>query len=141
MPRKPSQRQREAYDIHQDLIWSVEAFWHDGDLDSPPSHYVLDEELYTNLLRFLRLAAGRAYPRHFNPKHSRNLQKGTNMRQLDRYEALCREFAERGAKGAAQRALEVMAKSEKLRGALEKALHRERKQRERSQALLRNALS
>lgn len=142
MPRKPTRLQHEAIALHQELLWSVQAYWEAPDLaDTPPSHYVLDAALYTKLLNWLKSKAGRAYPRRWKPSHSRNVRRGINMRRLERYEALCREFAEAGEKAPSDRALRVMAKTENQRTALEKALHRERKERQRFQELLQRVLS
>jgi hypothetical protein len=142
MPRKPTQLEFEAFALHQELLWSVQSYWEDSDpLETPPSHYVLDEALYLKLLNFLKSQAGRAYPRRWTPSHPRNVRRGTNSRRLEHYEALCREFAEAGEKSPSDRALREMAKTEKQRTALEKALHRERKERQKFQEFLRTVLS
>jgi hypothetical protein len=140
MPRKPTKRQQEAFALHEELT-SAEMYWDDGDEGEAPSHFLLDEEFYFRLAKWLQLVAGRAYPKRRYPSHPSNIRRVANLRRLKKYEALCQEFAAKGEKSPASKALDAMSKNEKQRAALEKALHRERKRRERSQALIREALS
>ena len=141
MPRKPPKLQQEAFALHQEILWCVKAYWEDADFERPPTHYVLDEELYLRLLDWLKSRAGRAYPRNWSPLHPRNVRRVGNKRRLERYEALCRELAQAGEKAPSDRALQVMAKTEKQRTALEKALHRERKERRRFNEAVKRMLS
>jgi hypothetical protein len=141
MPRKPSPLQQEAFRLYVALLWDIQAYWDDYDPNTPPTHYVLERELWERLLTLLKSTAGRAYPRSWKPFSPMFRRRRASRGRLEQYEALCREFAERGEKAPANRALEVMAKNEKQRAALEKTLYRERKERERSQELLRKILS
>jgi hypothetical protein len=140
MARKPTKRQQEACAFHEELS-SSEMYWEDGDEIEAPTHYMLDAELYFKLSRWLQLEAGRAYPRRRYPNHPSNKRKASNLLRLQKYEALCQEFAAKGEKAPASKALDAMANNEKQRVALEKALYRERKRRERFRALVDEALS
>jgi hypothetical protein len=134
MARKPSKRQQEAFAFHKELS-AAEMYWEDGDETEAPTKF------YFRLSRWLRLVAGSAYPKRRYPSHPSNKRKHSNLLRLEEYEALCREFAANGEKAPASKALDAMSKNEKQRAALEKALYRERKRREQSQALIREALS
>jgi ribosomal protein L33 len=140
MARKPTKQQQEAFAFHEELS-SSEMYWEDGDETEAPTHYMLDAEFYFKLSSWLRLLAGRAYPKRRYPSHPSNKRKHSNRLRLEKYEALCREFAANGDKAPASKALEAMSNNEKQQAALEKALYRERKRREQSRALIREALS
>jgi hypothetical protein len=140
MPRKPTKRQQEAFSLHEELS-SAEMYWDDSDESEAPSHYMLQEEFYFKLSKWLQLVAGRAYPKRRYPSRPSNKRKHLSRLRLEEYEALCRKFAAEGDKAPASKALDAMAKNEKQRTALEKALYRERKRREQSRALIHEALS
>jgi hypothetical protein len=139
MPRKPTKQQQEAFAFYEELKYA-DVYW-DDDQSEAPTHYMLDAELYSRLRKWLQSAAGRAYPKQRYASHPSNKRKSLNLLRLEKYEALCREFAAKGEKAPANKALDTMAKNEKQRAALEKALHRERKRRERFRALIRETLS
>jgi hypothetical protein len=139
MPRKPTKRQQEAFSLHEELS-SAEMYWDDSDESEAPSHYMLQEEFYFKLSKWLQVA-GRACPKRRYPSHPSNKRKHLSRLRLEEYEALCRKFAAEGDKAPASKALDAMAKNEKQRTALEKALYRERKRREQSRALIHEALS
>jgi hypothetical protein len=140
MARKPTKRQQQAFAFHEELS-SSEMYWDDGDETEAPTHYMLDAEFYFKLSRWLRVEAGRAYPKRRNPSHPSNKRKHSNRLCLEKYEALCRELAAKGEKAPASKALDVMSNNEKQRAAMEKALYRERKRREHFRALVDEALS
>jgi hypothetical protein len=140
MARKPTKRQQEAFAFHEELR-PAEMYWDDNDESEAPTHYMLDAEFYFRLSRWLRLVAGRAYPKRRYPSHPSNKRKHSNWLRLEKYEALCREFAANGEKAPATKALDAMANNEKQRAALEKTLYRERKRREQFRAVVREALS
>jgi hypothetical protein len=140
MARKPTKRQQEAFAFHEELR-SAEMYWDDSDESEAPTHRLLDEEFYFRLCKWLQLVVGRAYPKRRYPSHPSNKRSASNLLRLEKYEALCQEFAAKGEKAPASKALDAMSKNEKQRTALEKALYRERKRREQSQALIREALS
>jgi hypothetical protein len=140
MARKPTKRQQEALALHEELS-STEMYWDDGDESEAPTHRLLDEEFYFRLCKWLQLVAGRAYPKRRYPSHPRNKRNASNLLRLEKYEALCQEFAAKGEKAPASKALDAMANNEKQRAALEKALYRERKRRERLRALVDEAIS
>lgn len=116
-------------------------YWDDGDETEAPTHYMLDAEFYFRLSKWLQAAAGRAYPKRRHPSHPSNKRKHSNRLCLEKYEALRREFAAKGEKAPAGKALDVMSKTERQRAALEKALYRERKRQKQFRALIREALS
>jgi hypothetical protein len=134
MARKPTKRQQEAFAFHGELS-AAEMYWEDDDETEAPTHYMLDAEFYFRLSRWLRLVAGRAYPKRRYPSHPSNKRKHANLLRLEKYESLCREFAANGEKAQASKALEAMSNNEKQRAALEKALYRERKRREQFRTL------
>ena len=140
MARKPTKRQQEAFAFHEELR-AAEMYWDDNDESEVPTHYMLGAEFYSRLSKWLQLVAGRAYPKRRYPSHPSNKRKHANLLRLDKYEALCREFAANGEKAPASKALDAMANNEKQRAALEKVLYRERKRRERFRALIDEALS
>jgi hypothetical protein len=140
MARKPTKRQQEAFAFHEELR-SAEMYWHDGDETEAPTHYMLDPELYFKLSKWLQLEAGRAYPKRRYPSHPSNKRKHSNFLRLQKYEALCREFAAKGEKAPASKALDAMSNNERQRAALEKALYRERKSRDRFRALVDEVFS
>ena len=140
MARKPTKRQQEAFALHEKL-GSAEMYWEDDDESEAPTHYMLDAEFYFRLSRWLQLAASRAYPKRRHPSHPSNKRKHSNRLRLEKYEALCREFAAKGEKAPASKALDAMTKNEKQRVALEKALYRERERQKQLRALIRAAFS
>jgi len=116
-------------------------YWDDGDQTEAPTHYMLEEEFYFKLSKWLQLVAGRVYPKRRYASHPSNKRKHSNLLRLQQYEALCQEFAAKGEKAPASKALDAMANDEKQRAALEKALYRERKRQNRYRALVHEAFS
>ena len=148
MPRAPTKLQREAYAFYQEVLWKGyrEAYWeNESPGDSPPTHYVLERELYDRLLSWLHSTAGRANP--LRKQSKRGASRGARLRQLRRYEALYEEFAARGESNPSRCALDAMLEKrrtpemqERARAALERGLSRARVEEEQSRRQHRELL-